>query len=138
MVFPGVSTVLAPNRRPDTRAGAMAAELAIVLPFVLLLFAVAVDFCRLYYQTQTVQNCACTGALYASGNARSIAAPTGSGGTVQISATTGGQATDPDSTQGRTDAAKRAAVAEGVSLSPALTTDNVQVAFAGGSATVTV
>ena len=38
------------------RPGVAATELAIWLPFLVLMFAVAVDFCRIYFTTQTVQN----------------------------------------------------------------------------------
>ena len=48
------------------RRGVAAAELAILLPFLVLMFGVAVDFCRVFYASQTVQNCAYAGALYAS------------------------------------------------------------------------
>jgi Flp pilus assembly protein TadG len=96
------------------RAGAAAAELAIWLPFLSLMFLVAVDFCRVYYCTQTLQNCAWSGAMYASG--ASTANPTPSG----------------------QDPAIQAALAEGVSLNPPLTTANVSVSYAGGVAQVTV
>jgi Flp pilus assembly protein TadG len=91
-----------------------ATELAIWLPFLALMFAVAVDFCRIYFTTQTVQNCAYAGALYASGVSSCDAATTPS------------------------DAAAQAALAEGASLSPALQTSNVTTAAAGSSVTVTV
>jgi Flp pilus assembly protein TadG len=96
------------------RHGAVLLELAIVLPFLAFLFLVALDFCRAYACTQTVQNCAYAGALYAAGNAS--AAP----------------GTTPE------DAAKQAAVAEGTRLSPPLTADNVKVATSGGTVSVTV
>jgi Flp pilus assembly protein TadG len=91
-----------------------ATELAIWLPFLALLFAVAVDFCRIYFTTQTVQNCAYAGALYASGVSSCDAATTA------------------------TDAAAQAARAEGASLSPAVQTSNVTTSAAGSSVTVTV
>jgi Flp pilus assembly protein TadG len=96
------------------RRGAAVAEMAILLPFVAFLFLVAVDFCRVFYSTQTVQGCAQAGALYASGTA---ACP---------------------STTTPTDAAKQAAVAEGTLLNPPLTTDNVAVSYTGNVVTVTV
>src|SRR5260370_40421031 len=52
------------------RPAAAATEMALLLPFVALLFVGAVDFCRVYYSSQTVQNCARSGALYASGVCR--------------------------------------------------------------------
>jgi Flp pilus assembly protein TadG len=48
------------------RRGASAAELALVLPILGLLFVFAVDFARLYYHYSIVTNCARNGALYAS------------------------------------------------------------------------
>jgi Flp pilus assembly protein TadG len=100
------------NCRP--RHGAAAAELAIVLPLLTLVFLVALDFCRAYYCTQTVQAAANSAAMYASGTALPAANTTAE------------------------DAARQAAVAEGTSLRPPLTTDNVAVSVANGMATVTV
>jgi Flp pilus assembly protein TadG len=96
------------------RPGVAATELAIWLPFLVLMFAVAVDFCRIYFTTQTVQNCACAGAMYASGVSSSD------------------PATSPS------DAAIQAAVAEGTTLSPALDASNVTVAASGSNVVVTV
>jgi Flp pilus assembly protein TadG len=114
------------------RRGAAAAELAILLPFLALLFAVAVDFCRLYNQTQVVVGCAETGACYAAGfswpNQADAAAAQGSSSTT----------ISPDSDAARIQAARLAAVAEGVSLNPPLQESNVQVAIANGQATVTI
>jgi len=89
--------------------------LAVLLPFLALMFFVAVDFCRAFHATQVVESCVQCCALYASGAARA----------------------DPDATT-PADAAKRAAVAEGASLSPPLQTEDVSVAVGAESATVTV
>jgi Flp pilus assembly protein TadG len=89
-------------------------EMAILLPFLAFLFLVALDFCRAFYTTQTVQNCASAAALYASGTAR-----VASGTTTE-------------------QAAKQAAVAEGTLLNPPLSADNVAVSMDGNRATVTV
>jgi Flp pilus assembly protein TadG len=48
------------------RRGAAAVEFAAVLPLLLLLFAVGIDFARVYYFAQIVSNGARVGALYAS------------------------------------------------------------------------
>jgi Flp pilus assembly protein TadG len=97
------------------RPGVAASELAVWLPFLVLLFTVAVDFCRVYFVTQTVQNCAWAGAMYASG------------------------VTPVDTTTtNATDAAIQAAVAEGTALSPALKASNVNVSSSGGNSVVTV
>lgn len=50
-----------------TRPGVAAVELAIFLPFLMFLFLVTVDFCRIFYVTQVVENSARSGALFASG-----------------------------------------------------------------------
>jgi Flp pilus assembly protein TadG len=97
------------------RRGAAAAEMAILLPFVAFLFAVAVDFCRVYYASQTIQNCAYAAALYASGAARS----------------------DPDLSTPSA-AASDAALAEAVSLNPPLLPANVAATVSSTAATVTV
>jgi Flp pilus assembly protein TadG len=96
------------------RSGAAATELAILLPALVFLFVVAVDFCRVYSCSQTIQGCAQTAALYASGTAL------------------------PPPNTTATDAAKQAAVADAALLSPALTTDNVTVTTTTSTATVTV
>lgn len=120
-----------PPRDRAWRHGAAAAELAVLLPFVAFLFVVAVDFCRLYNQTMTLEGCAEAGALYAGGyswpNQSDAAA-----------ASTGGQTVQPDSTAARIAAAQSAAVAEGTSLNPPLATSNVQITIANGQATATV
>jgi Flp pilus assembly protein TadG len=100
--------------RIERRTGAAAAELAILLPFLFLMFSLALDFARIYCATQTMQNCASAGALYASGMAQSPSNP------------------------GPAATAVAAACAEGVSLSPPLQTDNVTVTSDGPSNTVTV
>jgi Flp pilus assembly protein TadG len=40
-------------------------EMAILLPLLALLFLITVDFCRIFYFTITVENCARNGALWA-------------------------------------------------------------------------
>lgn len=41
-------------------------ELAVLLPLLVLLFVISVDFARVFYFSLTLQNCARAGALYAS------------------------------------------------------------------------
>jgi Flp pilus assembly protein TadG len=113
------------------RHGAAAAELAVLLPFVALLFMVAVDFCRLYYQTQTVYGCAEAGACYAAG----YAWPNLADATAALAQSPPVQ---PDSDLARVEAGRLAAVAEGATLNPPLSEANVQVTIANGFATVTV
>ena len=54
------------RRRLSGRRGAAVVELAVLLPFLMLLFVLAVDFARVFYCSLTVTNCARAGALYAS------------------------------------------------------------------------
>jgi Flp pilus assembly protein TadG len=53
------------NQRRDRRRGAAAAELAVVLPMLMILVVGIVDFCRLFHHLSVVANCARNGALYA-------------------------------------------------------------------------
>ncbi len=46
------------------RRAVAAVELAILLPFLALLFVVAVDFSRVFYYSLTITSCARNGALY--------------------------------------------------------------------------
>jgi Flp pilus assembly protein TadG len=96
------------------RPGVAAAELAILLPFLSFLLVVAVDYCRIFYYTQTLHNCAYSGALYASGTAQT------------------------SSTVTSTAAATQAAVAEGTTMNPPLQPKNVAVSFNQQTTTVTV
>jgi Flp pilus assembly protein TadG len=48
------------------RRGAAVVELALLLPFLTFLLLIAVDYCRLFYYSQVVTNCARNGGLYAS------------------------------------------------------------------------
>jgi Flp pilus assembly protein TadG len=108
------------NGRPASvvgrRQGAFAAELAIVLPLLVFMLVIAVDFCRVYYCCQVVEACTESGALYASENARR----------------------NPNTTTDDSDAAIQAAVAEGTTLNPPLTAASVSVTTGSGTATVTV
>lgn len=101
-------------RRRSPRPAAAVLEMAIVLPFIALLFLVAIDFCRVFYCTQVIQGATQAAVENASGFAQS--AP-------------------PTTTQ---QAAVQAALAEGASLDPPLTADNVNVSVANNVATVTI
>ena len=65
------SFVLHPS---SLRRGAAAAELAVVLPLLVFLLVMAVDFSRVYYYSLTLSNCARSGALYASDQFSPLAA----------------------------------------------------------------
>jgi Flp pilus assembly protein TadG len=54
------------NRANQQRKAAAAAELAVLLPFMVFLFVIAVDYARILYFSQVIENCARQGALYAS------------------------------------------------------------------------
>jgi Flp pilus assembly protein TadG len=53
-------------RTRSPRRGAATAELAILMPFLAFLFVISVDFARIFYYSQIIENCARQGALYAS------------------------------------------------------------------------
>ncbi|HQU42444.1 MAG TPA: TadE/TadG family type IV pilus assembly protein [Pirellulales bacterium] len=53
------------HRPTHARRGAAAVELALVSPLLAFLFAVTVDFARAFNVSQTVENCARNGAVYA-------------------------------------------------------------------------
>ncbi len=95
-----------------TRHGAAAAELAIFLPFLGFMFVVAVDYCRFFHYSQTIQSCAQAAAMYWSGHA-------GQEGSAA-------------------EAAQQAAVAEGASLNPPLKAEQVTTSNSAGMAIVTV
>jgi Flp pilus assembly protein TadG len=52
------------TRKP--RRAVAAVELAVLMPFLLLVFAAGVDFARVYFTCVTVTNCARNGAVYGS------------------------------------------------------------------------
>jgi Flp pilus assembly protein TadG len=60
MIRPFVS---APRR---SRQGVATVEFALLLPFLCLIFIGTVDFCRIFYYSLTVSNCARNAALYGS------------------------------------------------------------------------
>jgi Flp pilus assembly protein TadG len=97
------------------RTGAAAVELAILLPFLGLMFAAAVDFARIFYATQTLETCAYAGALYASGTAWT-------------------NSSSVDAVQ----AAKNAACADGTMLSPPVQPESVTVSLDKSTASVSV
>jgi Flp pilus assembly protein TadG len=105
-------TLLSETRK---RRGAAATELALWLPFLVLMFVIAADYCRVFFASQTIQNCACAGAMYASGAS---------------SANPGASPSE--------NPAVNAALAEGASLDPPLQASNVNVATSGGQTQVTV
>jgi len=51
---------------PKTRQGAAVVELAVLLPFIAFLFVIAIDYARVFYFSQVIENSARGGALYAS------------------------------------------------------------------------
>ncbi|MCI0379307.1 MAG: pilus assembly protein [Gemmataceae bacterium] len=135
--------MLALRARVNERPGTWTAELAVVLPFLVFLFLVVVDYCRVYHNTETLQNCAHAAALHASGacGPKEYHPPDNllSGLLDPLAPLLGGNGGQPS--QGGydpTEAAKQAALAEGASLRPPLTKDQVSVTFDASSVVVTV
>jgi len=52
-------------RHAQSRRGVAATELAFLLPLLVLLFAIGVDWGRIFYYSITIDNCARNGALFA-------------------------------------------------------------------------
>jgi Flp pilus assembly protein TadG len=50
--------------RTEIRTGSVAVEMAILLPFLAFCFIAGVDYCRVFYYVQAVQNAASTGAMW--------------------------------------------------------------------------
>ena len=55
------------RQRQRVRRGATIVEFAVLLPFRTLVFLVGADWCRIYYAAETINDCARSGALAASG-----------------------------------------------------------------------
>ena len=53
-------------KRGACRRGAAAVELALLLPFLMFVFVITIDFARVFYYSQTLANCARNGAVYSS------------------------------------------------------------------------
>src|SRR5207249_2308644 len=96
------------------RRGAAAVELAVLLPFLAVMFAAALDFCRAFYASQAIESAARVAALYASGTT-----------------------SNPNASDAAT-AAKQAAVLECSTLAPPLTEADVSTSTSGGNVVVTV
>lgn len=54
------------SQRRKSRAGAAAVELAVLLPFLMFLLVISVDYARMFYFGVTLQNCARNGSYFAS------------------------------------------------------------------------
>jgi Flp pilus assembly protein TadG len=102
------------NTSVRKRCGALALELAVLLPFLGLFFVGTVDFCRIFHDTQVLNECAQTAATFASGTAR------------------------PPASKAGDDMAREAAVAMGSSLRPPLQADDVEIVHDRDVVTVTV
>jgi Flp pilus assembly protein TadG len=55
-----------PSTSRRNRRGAAAVEFALLLPLLCFLFVATVDYCRVFYYSNIVSNCARNGALYGS------------------------------------------------------------------------
>lgn len=54
------------RRNTETRGGAAAVELGVMLPLLAFVLIITVDFARVFYFSQIVTNCARSGAIYGS------------------------------------------------------------------------
>jgi Flp pilus assembly protein TadG len=63
---PGTHAVTANPVHRARRRAAASVELAVLMPLIAFLFVVTVDFARIFYYSQVVENCARQGALYLS------------------------------------------------------------------------
>jgi Flp pilus assembly protein TadG len=90
--------------------------MALLCPFLAFMMVVAIDYCRVFHLTQTVESSAQNAALYAAGVSTS----------------------DPDNFASQMAAAQQAALDEGSRLSPPLTAANVSVSVNNNIATATV
>src|SRR5262245_46936247 len=53
--------------RQSSSRGVAASEFAMLLPFIMFVFLVGTDWCRIFYAAHTLDDCARSGALAASG-----------------------------------------------------------------------
>ena len=53
-------------RKGSSRRGVAATEMAVLLPVLVVLFVIAIDWSRIFYYSLTINNCARNGALWAS------------------------------------------------------------------------
>jgi Flp pilus assembly protein TadG len=100
------------------RRGAAAAELAVLLPLLAFIFLITVDFGRIIYYTITIDNCVHNGALYASQTFDNQNQQWISGDAQYWEGRNSQQVSDVAS----------AAILDGCSLDPPLTTSNVTIA----------
>jgi Flp pilus assembly protein TadG len=63
------------QRRLHRKRGVAVVELAVLLPVLVLLFLITVDFARVFYFSLTLTNCARAGALYACDPAGQLESP---------------------------------------------------------------
>jgi Flp pilus assembly protein TadG len=63
------------SRRKCPQLGSAVVELAILLPLLVLLLVIAIDFARVYYYSLSLTHCAQAGALYASDPTKAAESP---------------------------------------------------------------
>jgi Flp pilus assembly protein TadG len=70
----------------QNRPGAAAVEFAVLLPFLVFMFVIAVDWARIFYYSIAVENCARNGALFMSQqqSAKTVASPYTDSGMVNL------------------------------------------------------
>ena len=89
------------------RRGAAVVELAIILPLLVFLFVIAVDFARVFYYSVTLTNCARAGAMYASDPTTSAESPFANTAAAAVADATNLSPAPTVSTASGTDAAGR-------------------------------
>src|SRR5947207_2962420 len=90
MLISNVKPCKIPTRKHGNRAGTATVELAVLLPFILFLFVITVDFARIIYYSVTITNCASIGAIYGSSS------PTAANDTTGIQTTAQNDASNLD------------------------------------------
>src|SRR5687768_3656194 len=67
--------ILSPNSHTRHRCAVATVELALLMPFLVFLFVIAVDYGRIFYFSQIVANCARNGAIYVGDPTNALISP---------------------------------------------------------------
>jgi Flp pilus assembly protein TadG len=63
------------HKRGSCRRATAAVELSVLLPFLAVMFVIAIDWARIFYYSITIENCARNGALYAADSYALVGSP---------------------------------------------------------------